>query len=78
MIYSTIDVLALIGVWRVWRNRRNGLIYYYIYYYIILIYMALGSIESFSIISNIILLYKIKWLRDGKRWRIRSHHYLYC
>ena len=44
--------------------------------------MALGLIETLYILSNIILLYKIKWLRNGKRWYIdsgiRSHHYLYC
>ena len=50
----------------------------HIYYYIINSIIALAHSETFYIVGNIILLYKIKWLRDGKRWYrdicIKSHH----
>ena len=65
-------VLTHIGVWRIggnWPIRLLALIINSI--------MALGPIETFYIIRYIIILLKIKWLRDGKRWRIRSHC-LYC
>ena len=67
--------IVQIGVWRI--GLRVLALYIIIYINSI---MALGLIETFYIVGNIIYCYKIKWLRDGKRWcrdiGIRSH-YLY-
>ena len=56
-----------------WRNRRIGGNWPIgVLALIINSSMALVHSETLYILSNIIYCYKIKWLRDGKRWYIRS------
>ena len=71
--------MAQTGVIAYWRNRRIGGNWpIYNINSSINSSMALAHSETLYIVGNIILLYKIKWLRDGKRWYIdigiRSHH----